>query len=130
MSDNHTAPIRAILEERQIIISADAEHASIVAALPSAVRVPKSPAGTYAMPFNNESIALLHGIGTRASRELVTEAARLLEAQRYIEAQKQPGAAVPLQPIPVKDDVQLYNHQIKGYNIALALFGYGVGSWR
>ena len=31
----------------------------------------------------------------------------------------------PLQPIPIKAPYSLYQHQVKAYNIALALFGRG-----
>lgn len=46
--------------------------------------------------------------------------------QRYIAHVKlQTEKVQPLQPIPIKAPYSLYQHQIKAYNIALALFGRG-----
>ena len=44
--------------------------------------------------------------------------------QRYVEAQKTAWTVSPVRPIPIKSAYQLYTHQVKAYNIALALMGY------
>lgn len=44
--------------------------------------------------------------------------------QRYVEAQKTARTVCPICPIPIKPAYQLYTHQAKAYNIALALMGY------
>lgn len=116
--------IRADLDGSRILVCADAEGAPIAAALPGATRTPKMPPLTWHMLLNAESVALLRGVHARASAELIAAAKALLERQRYVEEQKRPGPAEPLRPIPVKPGVQLYNHQIKAYNIVLALYGY------
>lgn len=44
--------------------------------------------------------------------------------QQYVAAQKTAHTVSPIRPIPIKPSYQLYTHQVKAYNIALALMGY------
>lgn len=116
--------MRATLDDARILVTADADGAEIAAALPGVTRTAKMPPCTWHMALNAESIDRLREAGARASPELIAEAKRLLATRHYVEAQKQAAHVEPLRPIPVKEGTQLYNHQIKAYNIALALYGY------
>ena len=46
------------------------------------------------------------------------------EVQRFVESQKTVWTACPIHPIPIKPEYHLYTHQVRAYNIALALMGY------
>ncbi|MDL2205383.1 DEAD/DEAH box helicase [Eubacteriales bacterium OttesenSCG-928-N13] len=116
--------IRAALDGTHILVTADAESAEIAATLPGIRRTAKMAPCTWHMPLSAESIDQLRGAGARASPELIAEAKRLLATRRYVEAQKQTAHVEPLRPLPLKPGVQLYTHQIKMANIALALMGY------
>lgn len=49
--------------------------------------------------------------------------ARADKVRRYIESVKRAERVEPLKPVPIKAPYALYQHQIKAYNIALALRG-------
>lgn len=80
----------------------------------------------YTMPATLDTCFALKGNGigmTPAMREFGNRANRV---QKYIEAVKMAkGPVEPLQPVPIKAPYKLYQHQVKAYNIALALFGRG-----
>lgn len=80
----------------------------------------------WRLPLTLDSYEELRMQRVPLSPELEEYAGRLKRIQRYIEHVKvQDGPVEPLQPIPIKAPYSLYNHQIKAYNIALALFGRG-----
>lgn len=117
--------IRAALDGNRIMVYGDALSTPRVAKLPGLLPVTgKLPPGTRHMRLNVESIVTLRNAGARANRELLEAAKRLIATQRYIEAQKQGKDTGPLRPIPLKPDITPFAHQVRAYNIVLALFGY------
>jgi len=46
------------------------------------------------------------------------------QVYRYVESQKTAWTVCPINPIPIKPEYHLYTHQVRAYNIALALMGY------
>lgn len=82
--------------------------------------------GSWTMPLTLDSCTALQGQKVQLSEELAKVAGKLANIQRYIAHVKvQTDLVEPLQPVPIKAPYQLYQHQIKAYNIALALFGRG-----
>lgn len=69
---------------------------------------------------------MLRDAGAEISAELIEYEQQRQRVHAYVERLKQTISAQPLMPIPVRQGVTLYNHQIKAYNIALALFGYAL----
>lgn len=122
--------IRATLDGSKILVSADVDDAPKVAKLYGITRTARMAAFTCYMPLNEDSIWALRSIGTKASRELINEAKRIMDVRAFVSAQKDASHIEPIRPVPIRPDVQLYAHQIKGYNIMLALFGYAISSWR
>ena len=81
--------------------------------------------GSWTMPASLDSCVELRKHGVAFSETLTAIEGRLAKIQRYIEGVKKAKTVEPLQPIPIKAPYSLYQHQIKAYNIALALFGRG-----
>lgn len=80
----------------------------------------------WRLPLTLDSCEELTAQRIPQTAELAEYAGRLKRIQRYIEKTKlSEGAVEPLQPVPIKKPYSLYNHQVKAYNIALALFGRG-----
>lgn len=80
----------------------------------------------YLLPATLDSCMALKNQRVPFTDELKAFGNRLYRIQKYIESVKlESGAVQPLQPIPIKAPYSLYQHQIKAYNIALALFGRG-----
>lgn len=116
--------IRADLRDGAILVASDELSAPIVAKLAGATRTARMPPLTWRMPLTLDSVAMLRGASARASPALIAEAKRMLAIQKYIDEQKQTAAAEPLAPIPVNDGCKLFDHQVRAFNIALALMGY------
>lgn len=116
--------IRARIEDGRIVAQADADGAAIMIKMPGATRSARMPPRTWSMALSGENIDALRAVGARASPELVAEAKRIMNTRRYIEQQKVATHVEPMKPMPLKPSIHPYQHQIKAYNIALALFGY------
>ena len=92
--------------------------------IPGAKHRPNNP--DWMLPPTLDSCSELQSQRIPFSETLATYAEKLQRIQRYIEKVKlKDGAVEPLQPIPIKKPYSLYQHQVKAYNIALALFGRG-----
>ena len=80
----------------------------------------------YMLPATLDSCLALKDQHIPFTDELRDFGNRLHRIQKYIESVKlETGNVEPLQPVPIKAPYSLYQHQIKAYNIALALFGRG-----
>ena len=80
---------------------------------------------TWSMPATLDTCVELRKHRVIFSETLTAIEGRLAKIQRYIEGVKKAQTVEPLQPIPIKAPYTLYQHQIKAYNITLALFGRG-----
>ena len=82
--------------------------------------------GSWTMPATLDTCTELQKMNATLSDALRDFGNRQYRIQKYIEHVKlQKGPVEPLQPIPIKAPYSLYQHQVKAYNIALALFGRG-----
>ena len=81
--------------------------------------------GAWMMPATLDTCVELRKHRVIFSETLTAIEGRLAKIQRYIEGVKKAQTVEPLQPIPIKAPYTLYQHQIKAYNITLALFGRG-----
>ena len=122
--------IHATLAGDVIHARADETDDDQMQSVPGAARSLKRDPRLWVLPINDESISALRSIGALASRALVNYVRRKADAIDYIERMRAAEAVEPLGPPPVAGGVMLYQHQIRAYNIALALFGYDVGGDR
>lgn len=79
----------------------------------------------WTMPATLDSCAELRKHKVEFSEQLAACESHLTKVNKYIEAVKRKEKVEPLHPVPIKAPYSLYQHQIKAYNIALALFGRG-----
>lgn len=108
----------------RIIVRGQAQELRYVNMIPGAKHRSTEPA--WILPATLDSCEELRSQRIPFSEELEAWAERLKRIQRYIEAVKlKEGDVMPLQPVPIKQPYSLYRHQVKAYNIALALFGRG-----
>ena len=81
--------------------------------------------GAWTMPASLDTCQTLLAQRVFFSPTLAAYAERADRIRRYIDSVKRQEHAEPLKPVPIKAPYALYQHQIKAYNIALALFGRG-----
>lgn len=79
--------------------------------------------GGWTMPASLDACQELRRHGVLFSEALAECEARADKVRRYIESVKRAETVEPLKPVPIKAPYSLYQHQIKAYNIALALRG-------
>ena len=109
---------------KRIIVKGQAAELRYVSRIPGAKHRPNDP--DWMLPPTLDSCSELQSQRIPLSETLTAYAEKLQRIQRYIEKVKlKDGAVEPLQPIPIKKPYSLYQHQVKAYNIALALFGRG-----
>ncbi len=120
--------IRARLDKGEVLIEADAEGALTVCRLHGATRTRQMPPLTWRMPLTLDTLAALKRERVPVTMELAAHAQKMFRAQKYVERMKAADKVQPMCPVPIREGCTLYNHQIKAYNIALALFGYEGGS--
>ena len=107
----------------QVTVRGSAEELRYVNKIPGAKR---GMNGAWTVPATLDTCVELKNQRIPVSEELAAYGNRLYRIQKYIEHVKlQTDKVEPLQPIPIKAPYSLYQHQIKAYNIALALFGRG-----
>ncbi len=107
-----------------IRIWASPESALFAASIPGATRNAKMPIRQWNMPFTQESISVLREASAQFTPELGDAAARIERIHEFVERQKTAATVVPIAEIPLKPGCQLFDHQKRAFNIALALFGY------
>lgn len=115
--------IRAELEGSQIKLTTDREDLFNIKRLYGAFRTNRMPPQTYIMPLNYESIDELRREKVLCSPQLAQRAKAMIATRKYVDEQKTADKVEPLCPIPIKADYSLFNHQVKAFNIAHALFG-------
>lgn len=115
--------IRAELDGYQIKLTTDREDFANIKRLYGAFRTNRMPPHTYIMPLNYESIDELRREKVLVTPALAQKARSMLAARKYVDEQKAADKVEPMKPIPIKADYSLFNHQIKAFNISLALFG-------
>lgn len=116
--------VRAFLDGGEIRLTAEPSDIPTIKRLRSAFRTNKMPPMTWVMPLTLDSVEELRREKTPCSPELAKRAQAMLAAHRFVDAQKAADKVEPIRPIPIKEGFSLFNHQIKAFNIALALFGY------
>lgn len=77
----------------------------------------------WTMPATLDSCAELRKHRVEFSPALSECEARADKVRRYIDSVKRADTAEPLRPVPIREPFHLYQHQVKAYNIALALKG-------
>ena len=111
------------METGTVRVTGDAQALRYVNRIPGAKR---KADGAWHIPLTLDTCEELKSQRIPLSPELAACADRLRRIQRYIEQVKvKDGEILPLQPSPIKAPYRLYQHQVKAYNIALALFGRG-----
>lgn len=120
--------LRATLKGKTIFLEGtDNGDTLMIKNLPSATRTNKMPALTWFMPLTFETVDALRKERIPVSKELAEAARGMLAARRYINRMKDAELVEPARPIPIKEGYKLFNHQVKAFNIALALYGYNMG---
>ncbi len=111
----------------KILVSGQAAELLHISRIPGAKRAEVNGGYvSYLLPATLDSCTALKNEKIPFTDELSDFGNRLFRIQKYIEQVKlQEGNVCPLQPVPIKAPYKLYQHQIKAYNIALALFGRG-----
>lgn len=107
-----------------IRILASPDSALFAASLPGATRNAKMPIRQWNMPFTQESIGVLRDAEAQFTPELEAEAARTERVHAFVERQKTAEKVAPIAEIPLAPGCQMFEHQVKAYNITLALLGY------
>lgn len=114
---------QACIENGFIIVRGPAESLRYVSRIPGAKR---RIDGVWTVPMTLDSCLEIKNQRIPMADDLRAYGNQQARIRKYIEAIKvQEGEVEPLQPIPIKAPYQLYQHQIKAFNIALALFGRG-----
>lgn len=116
--------IQAELKGSMIFLSADRDSAIYIQRIRGAFRTSKMPPLTWALPLTYDAIDDLRREKVLVSPALAQKARSMLAARKYVDEQKAAEKVEPMKPIPIKADYSLFNHQVKAFNIALALFGY------
>lgn len=79
--------------------------------------------GCWMLPATLDTCMELRRHSVAFSEALENCEAKADKVRRYIDSVKRSAHAEPLKPIPIKAPYALYQHQVKAYNIALALRG-------
>ena len=120
--------MRATVKGKTVFLEGkDNGDALMVKNLPNATRTNKMPPLTWFMPLTFETVDTLRMQRIPVSQELAVQARSMLAARRYIDRMKAAEMVEPAKPIPIKEGFKLFNHQVKAFNIALALYGYDMG---
>ena len=115
------AALRAdVTPEGRILLDCGDGFAPFASRIPGAKRV---SGGNWTMPATLDTCVELRKHKVAFSDGLAACEARADKVRRYIESVKRADTAEPLKPVPIKAPYHLYQHQIKAYNIALALRG-------
>ena len=112
----------------RILVSGTAQELLYVSRIPGAKKTDQQANvyAAYILPATLDSCTALKNQRIFFSERLSAFGNRQWVIRKYVEQVKlQEGPVAPLQPIPVKAPYRLYQHQVKAYNIALALFGRG-----
>lgn len=114
-------------QKNKIVVTGSSAELVMVSRIPGAKVTAKGQAETvYTLPPTLDSCYALKSLKVPFSEELCSFGNRQARIQKYIESVKlQKDIVEPLLPVPVKAPYKLYQHQVKAYNIALALFGRG-----
>ena len=116
--------IRAELRNGTVWLSADKDSSVLIQRLRGASRTNKMPPLTWRMPLTYDTIDELRREKIPVSPALADRAKQMMKARKYVDRQKAADVVTPMRPIPIKEGFSLFNHQVKAFNIALALFGY------
>ena len=116
--------VKAFLDGDEVRLTAEATDVSTIKRLRSASRTNRMPPLTWVMPLTFDSVEELRREKIPCNSELAQRAQAMLDAHRFVDAQKAADKVEPIRPIPIKEGFSLFNHQVKAFNIALALFGY------
>lgn len=110
----------ATLREGRIIVTPDQVDAKAVMDIPGARRVSAAPMQCR-MECTLDNIRALRALAARMDATLDDAQAQMERVERWVEREKRNEEPVPLKPLPVKDGIQLYKHQVRAYNMGLVL---------
>lgn len=87
--------------------------------------VQRARGGSLGAPLYPDTADDLRAAGVRLSARIVSYLQNAARVRAYVERQKtQPARPEPMFPMPLKPEYQPYDHQVRAYNIALALMLY------
>lgn len=115
--------VKAFLDGGSVRLTAEPSEIPTIKRLRSASRTNRMPPLTWVMPLTFDSVEELRREKIPCNSELAKRAQAMLAAHRFVDAQKAADKVEPIRPIPIKEGFSLFNHQVKAFNIALALFG-------
>ena len=116
--------VKAFLDGGSVRLTAEPSDIPTIKRLRSASRTNRMPPLTWVMPLTFDAVEELRREKIPCNSELAKRAQAMLAAHRFVDAQKAADKVEPIRPIPIKEGFSLFNHQVKAFNIALALFGY------
>ena len=120
--------VKAFFDGDEVRLTAEPSDIPTIKRLRSAYRTNRMPPLTWVMPLTFDSVEELRREKIPCNSELAKRAQAMLAAHRFVDAQKAADKVEPIRPIPIKEGFTLFNHQVKAFNIALALFGYPAGA--
>lgn len=120
--------VKAFLDGDEVRLTAEPSDIPTIKRLRSASRTNRMPPLTWVMPLTFDSVEELRREKIPCNSELAKRAQAMLAAHRFVDAQKTADKVEPIRPIPIKEGFSLFNHQVKAFNITLALFGYPAGA--
>lgn len=120
--------VKAFLDGDEVRLTAEPSDIPTIKRLRSASRTNRMPSLTWAMPLTFDAVEELRREKIPCNSALAKRAQAMLDAHRFVDAQKAADNVDPIRPIPIKKGFNLFNHQVKAFNIALALFGYPAGA--
>lgn len=114
-------------QKNKIVVTGSSAELVMISRIPGAKVAAKGQAVTvYTLPPTLDSCYALKALKVPFSDELRVFGNSQARIQKYIESVKlQKDTVDPLLPVPIKAPYKLYQHQVKAYNITLALFGRG-----
>lgn len=119
--------MRAKLSGKTIFLEAvDAGDAANIVNFPRATRTSKMPPRTWMLPLCFDTVSDLASLKVSCDTELRSAAKQMLAAHKFIDDQKVLEHVEPVGKPPINEKYSLFQHQVRAFNIALALYGYEV----
>lgn len=118
--------MRAKLNGKVIFLEADSVEDASIVNFPRATRTSKMPPRTWMLPLCFGTVADLARLKVPCDAELRSVATQMLAAHKFIDQQKVLDRVEPIARPPINENYSLFQHQVRAFNIALALYGYEV----
>lgn len=119
--------MKARLGGKTIFLEAiDVDDVANITNFPRATRTSKMPPRTWMLPMCFDTVADLARLKVPCDAELRSVAAQMLAAHKFVDQQKVLDRVEPIKKPPINEKYSLFQHQVRAFNIALALYGYEV----